>query len=102
MITSYHFLLAIVLCSIKRRCNTYRVSIDILGNRVDNNARPIQKRILHIGTTEGSVDGHGNSVGVGNRGSFANINQSESWIGMCLNPDKFSLTRSDHLLQVLL
>ena len=74
---------------------TYRMTIDILGDRVDDNVRSVIERILDVGAQKGIIDHHHDTVPVRNRGDGPDIHQTKGRIARALDPDQFRLVRPD-------
>lgn len=80
----------------------YRVTVNVLGDRVDHNVRTVIQRVLDIGAHESVVDNNQNTVAVSNLCNGTDINKAQSGVGGSLNPDELSLIRTDQFLNILL
>lgn len=67
------------------------VSVDVLGDGVDNNVGAVVKWVLDIWGEEGVVDNNHDTVSVGLVGNGADIDQAKSWVGWSLDPDELGL-----------
>lgn len=68
-----------------------RVSVDVLGDRVDNNVGTELERVLEEGRHEGVVDNELGVVLVGNLGNGLDVNETEGGVGGGLDPDELGV-----------
>ena len=68
-----------------------RVTVDVLGDGVDDNVGTVVKWVLDVWGEEGVVDNNHDAVLVGLVGDSADIDQAESWVGWSLDPDELGL-----------
>lgn len=75
------------------KIETYGVPIDILRHRVNDDICAVIQWVLHIGTEEGIVDHHHDSVLMCNRSNFADIDQCQGGIAGTFDPDQLRFMR---------
>ena len=75
--------------------NLLRVSVDVLGDRVNNNISAQGKGVLEEGRHEGVVDNQLGVVLVGNLGNGLDIDQTEGGVGGGLDPDELGVGADD-------
>lgn len=78
-----------------QRENLLRVSVDVLGDRVDNDISAQGERVLEEGGHEGVVDNQLGVVLVGNIGNGLDVDQAEGGVGGGLNPDELGVGTDD-------
>lgn len=67
------------------------VSVDVLGDGMDDNVGTVVEWVLDVWGEEGVVDNNHDAVLVGLVGNSADIDQAESWVGWSLDPDELGL-----------
>lgn len=79
---------------------TYRVSVDVLCDGMDNNIRSMIQRILKIRTHEGIIDNNQDSMLMSDGGHLADIHQPKSRVRRALDPDKLGIIGSDQSFNI--
>ena len=83
-----------------QRSIAYRVAIDILGDRMDDDIRSMIQRILNVWTQERIIHHRHDPMLMSNCSDGSNIHQAQCWIARALNPDQFGLVWSNQLFHV--
>ncbi len=80
-----------------RIAGSYRMPVDVFGDRVDHDIGAVVEGVLHVGAEEGVVDDDHNAVSVGHRGDVPDIHQAQGGVAGTLDPDQLRLIRADEL-----
>jgi len=72
-----------------------RVSVNVLGDRVDNDISAERERVLEVGAHEGVVDDQLGVVLVGNVSNGLDINEAQRGVGGGLDPDELGVGADD-------
>lgn len=78
------------------------MTVDVLGNRVNNNIGTVVKRVLNVGTHKSVVDNDQDSMTVSDISNGLDINQAEGRVGRSFDPNELSLIRTNQILNVKL
>lgn len=79
---------------------TYRVTVDVLGDGVHDDIRTVVQGVLEVRAQEGVVHHDQDSMLMSDGSNLADIHQPESRVRRGLDPDEFGVIRADQLLNV--
>lgn len=76
------------------------MTVDVLGDGVDDDIGTVVQRVLNVGAQEGVVDDNQDTVLVGDGSDLLDIDQAEGGVGGGFDPDQLGLVGADELLDV--
>lgn len=82
--------------------HTYRMSVDVLRNRMDHDIGAMIQRFLDIRAHKGVVDHDHNSMTVRDCRDLGDIHHPQGRVGRGLYPDQLGVVRSDQFLHIQL